>query len=260
MREGARQQRMTVGRSHVPFLPLPLPFLSPEKTSLKRSSTTTFCFSFFIRRKRGSVLNRAKRGSDMTVDGGGGGRGSQSGREDAEIEWRPDRALEEAHQGAMASDWPVDGDGECSPGDGRASTSSRGDDHPLHLCPITRPHGFPYLYPGRCSPQASHPVAFHLAPPLYVRVPPSPPPRPTNLRLQFHSPPRQAAGPLHSFAVDPISQLPAFRSRPYPSTPLTRLHPRCSSPASQSSSPWPSFSPARPSPLRARCPCPSAYV
>ena len=167
MREGARQQRMTVGRSHVPFLPLPLPFLSPEKTSLKRSSTTTFCFSFFIRRKRGSVLNRAKRGSDMTVDGGGG-RGSQSGREDAEIEWRPDRALEEAHQGAMASDWPVDGDGECSPGDGRASTSSRGDDHPLHLCPITRPHGFPYLYPGRCSPQASHPVAFHLAPPLYV--------------------------------------------------------------------------------------------
>lgn len=62
MREGPGRK---VRGSHAPFLPLPLLFLSPARTSLKRSSTTTFCLSFLIRRKRGSVLSRAKRGSDM---------------------------------------------------------------------------------------------------------------------------------------------------------------------------------------------------
>ena len=63
----------------VPLPPLEDFFFLSSKMSLNRSSTTTLCLSFLMRLKRGSVLRRAKRGSDMAGGGEEDGRESQSG-------------------------------------------------------------------------------------------------------------------------------------------------------------------------------------
>jgi hypothetical protein len=50
---------------HAPPFPSFFFFFASSNTLLKRSSTTTLFWCFFGRRKRGSVLSLANRGSDM---------------------------------------------------------------------------------------------------------------------------------------------------------------------------------------------------
>lgn len=75
----------------IPHIPLPfLPFFFlPSNKSLNRSSTATLASCLLMRRERGSVLKRAKRGSDMAAEREECRGSSQSGRADAELTWLP---------------------------------------------------------------------------------------------------------------------------------------------------------------------------